>query len=116
MKLYYRGASYEYDPSTVGSRQTRQPFKQVRGSGAAYTLIYRGVTYRVDPNAEQSKVPVSPATYQLIYRGITYFVNRTAKGEVTAVTQSANTSIHLPHLKVSYPYLSKLKQVLGKIS
>ncbi len=91
MKLYYRGVSYEYDPSKLGSRKTGEPFKQVRGSRPAYNLIYRGVTYRVDPNAKQSEVPVPPAAYKLIYRGITYFVNRTAQGEVTVVTQPAST-------------------------
>lgn len=87
MKLYYRGVSYEYDPSNAGIKRTAQPFKQVRGSGPAYNLIYRGVSYRVDPNAKPAEVPLPPAAYKLIYRGITYFVNRTAQGEVTAVTQ-----------------------------
>lgn len=86
MKLYYRGVSFEYDPTKVRSRK-RQPFKQVRESEPAYNLIYRGVTYRVDPNAKPASVPVPPATYKLIYRGITYFVNRTVQGEVTVVTQ-----------------------------
>ncbi len=92
MKLYYRGVSYEYDPSKVERRKTGQPFKQVRGSEPAYNLIYRGVTYRIDPNAKPSEVPVQPVAYKLIYRGITYFVNKTAQGEVTVVTQPASTS------------------------
>ncbi|MBD1895859.1 DUF4278 domain-containing protein [Coleofasciculus sp. FACHB-129] len=92
MKLYYRGLCYEHDPSKVESRKRGQPFKQVRGSGPAYNLIYRRVTYRIHPNAKQSEVPVQPVAYRLMYRGIAYFVNKTAQGEVTVVTQPASTS------------------------
>ena len=92
MKLYYRGVSYEYDSTKVGSRKTAQPFKQVREFGPAYNLIYRGNTYRVDPNVKPAEVPVPPATYKLIYRGVTYLVNRTVQGEVTVVTELANLS------------------------
>jgi hypothetical protein len=92
MKLCYRGVSYEYSPSKVESRKRGQPFKQVRGSGAAYNLIYRGVTYRIDPNAKQSEVPVQQVAYKLMYRGIAYFVNKTAQGKGTLVTQPANNS------------------------
>jgi hypothetical protein len=91
MKLYYRGLSFEYDPYQVVSSKTRKPFQQVRGTGSAYDLIYRGSTYHVDPNIKAVEVPVSPATYTLIYRGITYLVNRTAQGEVTVVIQPAGT-------------------------
>ena len=92
MKLQYRGVSYEYDPSKLESQNRRQPFKQVRGSGHAYNLIYSGVTYRIDPNTKQSEVPVQPVAYRLMYRGIAYFVNNTAQGEVSVVTQPASTS------------------------
>ncbi|MCC5654762.1 DUF4278 domain-containing protein [Nostoc sp. XA013] len=81
MKLSYRGVSYEY-----------QPFKQVRGFGHAYNLIYRGFTYRIDPNTKQSEIPVQPVAYRLMYRGIAYFVKKTAQGEVSVVTQPASTS------------------------
>lgn len=91
MKLYYRGLSYEYDPSQVRSRNTGKPFKPVRESGAAYDLIYRGLTYHVDPNVKAVEAPVPPATYTLIYRGETYLVNRNVQGEVTLVTQPART-------------------------
>lgn len=83
MKLIYRATTYDYAPSKFASR----PFQQVRGPGPAYNLIYRGVTYRVDPNAKPAKVPVLPAAYNLIYRGVTYLVNRTAQGKVTVVIQ-----------------------------
>jgi hypothetical protein len=91
MKLYYRGLSYEYDPSKADNRKTGKPFQQIRGIGSAYDLIYRGATYHVDPNIKAAEVPVPPATYTLIYRAITYLVNRTAQGEVTVVTQPAST-------------------------
>jgi hypothetical protein len=67
MKLYYRGVSYEYDPSKLESQKRGQPFKQVCGSGSAYNLIYRGVSYHIDPNAKLSEVPVQPVAYRLRY-------------------------------------------------
>lgn len=82
MKLIYRGMTYERHPSKASGR----PFQQVRESGAAYNLSYRGVTYRIDPNAEPAEVPVKPVAYELIYRGVTYLVNRNVR-EVTVVTQ-----------------------------
>lgn len=91
MKLYYRGLSFEYDPAKVESQKKGQQFKQVRESQPAYNLIYRGVTYTVDPNAQPTEVPAPPKAYELIYRGITYLVNRTAQGEVTLVSQPAST-------------------------
>ncbi len=86
MKLIYRATTYDYNPDKAPSR----PFQQVHESGRAYNLTYRGVTYRVDPNALRVEVPVA-ATYYLIYRGVTYIVNRNAHGEVTLVNQPAST-------------------------
>jgi hypothetical protein len=87
MKLIYRGTTYERNPSQASSR----PFQQVRESGPAYNMTYRGVTYHVEPNAKPTEAPVPPATYNLIYRGVTYLVNRTASGEATVLTQPAST-------------------------
>ncbi len=39
MKLIYRGTTYERNPDQAPSR----PFQQVRESGRAYNLTYRGV-------------------------------------------------------------------------
>ena len=103
MKLYYRGLSYEFDPSQVASRKGK-PFRPVRGIGSAYNLIYRGVSYRIDPNAKPTEVPV--AAYQLIYRGIAYFVNKTAQGEVTVISQPASAA-KIGRLAVSEELLSK---------
>lgn len=91
MKLYYRGLSFEYDPAKVESQKKGQQFKQVRESQPAYNLIYRGVTYTVDPNAQPTEVPAPPEAYELSYRGITYLVNRNAQGKVTVVSQPAST-------------------------
>lgn len=84
MKLIYRGIPYERHPNKTPGR----PFQQGRESGAAYNLSYRGVTYRVAPNAKPASVPVKPVVYKLTYRGITYLVNRNVQGEVTALTQA----------------------------
>ncbi|MCF2145265.1 DUF4278 domain-containing protein [Desmonostoc muscorum LEGE 12446] len=92
MKLYYRGLSYEYDPSQVGSKKTEQPFQPVPQIGSAYNLMYRGVSYLVDPNSKSVEVPLAPVTYQLSFRGITYFVNKTAQGKFTIASQEASTS------------------------
>ena len=65
MKLYYRGVSYEYNPTKAQNRKTGQTFKQARESRPAYDLIYRRFTYRVDPDAKPAEVPTLPATYKL---------------------------------------------------
>ncbi|MBN3906827.1 MAG: DUF4278 domain-containing protein [Nostoc sp. NMS1] len=92
MKLYYRGLSYEYNPSKVANKKTEQPFQPIPQLGPAYNLIYRSVNYHVDPNSKSAEVPLSPVAYKLSFRGITYFVNKTAQGEVTVVSQPAITS------------------------
>ncbi|MBC1224039.1 DUF4278 domain-containing protein [Nostoc sp. UCD121] len=92
MKLYYRGLSYEYNPSKVDSKKTEQPFQPVPQLGPAYNLMYCGINYHVDPNSKSAEVPLSPVAYKLSFRGITYFVNKTAQGEVTVVSQPARTS------------------------
>ncbi|WP_341530456.1 DUF4278 domain-containing protein [Nostoc sp. UHCC 0302] len=91
MKLSYRGLSYELDSSKIANRTTEKPFQPAPSVGSAYNLIYRGATYRVDPNAKSAEVTLPPATYKLSYRGINYLVNRNAKGKVTVMTQSANS-------------------------
>ncbi|MEG4115083.1 MULTISPECIES: DUF4278 domain-containing protein [unclassified Microcoleus] len=82
MKLIYRGTTYDYNPANVAARHPSQP-TPTRDS--AYELIYRGNTYRVDPNAI-TKTPVKPTSYELIYRGITYWVNRNEQSDVPAIT------------------------------
>ncbi|MDZ8239449.1 MAG: DUF4278 domain-containing protein [Nostoc sp. ChiQUE01a] len=90
MKLYYRGFSYELDSSKIASRTTEKPFQPAPSVGSAYNLIYRGVTYRVDPNTKPAEALLPPATYKLSYRGINYLMNRNVQGEVTLIHQSIN--------------------------
>ena len=92
MKLYYRGLTYEYNSKEAAKKAIR-PFAPVPHQGSAYNLIYRGLTYRVDPNTKPVEVSTPPVTYQLIYRGIAYFVERTHTGEVfTTLSQPVNTT------------------------
>ncbi|MBD2560205.1 MULTISPECIES: DUF4278 domain-containing protein [Nostoc] len=86
MKLYYRGLSYEYDLNKVGSRKVEQPFVP------DHNLMYRGITYRVDPKSKVAEATLPQVAYKLSFRGITYFVNKTAQREVTAVSEPASTS------------------------
>ena len=69
MKLIYRGTTYERHPSKASSR----PCQQLREPGAVYNLSYRGVPYRVDPNAKPAFFPVKPVVYKLIYRSAIYY-------------------------------------------
>jgi Domain of unknown function (DUF4278) len=79
MKLIYRGATYNYDPTKV---KARRPFPHPEKS--AYKLIYRGSTYRFDPTIAKL-VGVKPSTYKLIYRGTTYQVHQTETGKATSI-------------------------------
>ena len=90
MKLIYRGTTYDRHPSQADNC----PFQQVRESGAAYNLSYRGVTYRIDPNATVE--PTQLVVYEAIYRGITYFVNKTANREVTFLAQVEKSPAQVP--------------------
>lgn len=103
MQLIYRGYTYEYD----SSKPVGRPFQPAPRLGRAYDLIYRGTTYRVDPDAKRAEVPVEPATYKLIYRAMTYLVHRTAQGDVSILTQSGGTpkTGHLQFLSSSKSFL-----------
>ena len=91
MKLYYRGLSYEYDPNKIENRKTGQPFQPVCESRPPYTMMYRGVSYRVAPDAKSAEVSLTPVAYKLSYRGISYLVNRTVQGEITVIMQPSST-------------------------
>lgn len=92
MKLIYRGTSYEYNPEQSRAGNTGRPARPAHLSQEPYTLIYRGVTMRVDPKAASAQVPVMPTTYELIYRGTTYQVSRDSQGVATAVTPSTRAA------------------------
>lgn len=72
MKLYYRGLSYEYNPSQVGDKKTQRAFT------SGNNLTYRGVSYHVEPNSKLGEVTEAPIAYKLSFRGIDYFINKTA--------------------------------------
>lgn len=91
MKLIYRATTFDYNPAKVAARR---PFQRTRRTDkSAYELMYRGNTYRVDPNVI-TQAPVKPAAYELIYRGMFFRVNRNEQGEITAITSSTNLSKH----------------------
>ncbi|MBD2678097.1 MULTISPECIES: DUF4278 domain-containing protein [Nostoc] len=87
MKLYYRGLSYQYNPS----QEPKQPFQPAPQSKIAYDLMFRGVTYRIDRNAQSTEIPLSQPANKLIYRGLTFFINRTTQSEGTVVSQTVGT-------------------------
>ncbi|WP_414567523.1 DUF4278 domain-containing protein [Nostoc sp. CCY 9925] len=72
MKLYYRGLSYEYDPSQVSNKKTQRAFT------SDHNLTYRGVSYHLDPNSKLDEVTQVPLAYKLSFRGISYVINKTA--------------------------------------
>lgn len=82
MKLMYRGTTYDYDPIQAKIDRSTQIIHQ-----KPYDLIYRGVSYRVDPRILE---PISSQAecYELIYRGCTYQVTRNEVGEMTAIHSS----------------------------
>ncbi|MFW9260135.1 MULTISPECIES: DUF4278 domain-containing protein [unclassified Nostoc] len=66
--------SYEYYTSKIVSRETPYPQQPVPKSEPDYNLIYRGASYRADPNAKSNGVSIAPITHKLSFRGCTYFV------------------------------------------
>ncbi|MDM9380205.1 DUF4278 domain-containing protein [Chlorogloeopsis sp. ULAP01] len=82
MKLYYRGASYEYDPTKSASNSEFKP---------ASDMIYRGIVYSVNPNPKPMDILATRVTQKLMYRGVTYFVNKAVHREVTVVTPPVST-------------------------
>lgn len=81
MKLIYRGLTYDYNPAKGA---VHYPFRRTRTPQSTYELIYRGNTYRVEPNTI-TKAFAKPVAYELIYRGITYWVDRNEQDEVIAI-------------------------------
>jgi Domain of unknown function (DUF4278) len=85
MQLIYRGNKYDYAPSMFADR----PFQMVRNPGPEYNLIYRGVTYRVDPSVKLNEVSVPVESHKLIYRGAIYFKSSTVQKEITEIPKFA---------------------------
>jgi len=103
MKLIYRGATYNYDPSQASVGNTGQPVRSTQLARAPHTLIYRGVTTVVDPSAPPVWATALPAVYNLIYRGTAVHVNRNAQGQAIATAQPVNSARISPAAKPSTP-------------
>jgi Domain of unknown function (DUF4278) len=112
MKLIYRGASYDYNPSHSRLGNAGRPARPTQSHQSPYTLIYRGLTTLVDPDAASAPEDMLPASYELIYRGTAYQVNRDAKGTATVVSQPSGTKIQAK--PVSVPSILP-KRYIGKV-
>lgn len=77
MKLVYRGVSYDYDPQAQRNVKPSHKFQP------AYTLLYRGAVYTVDPSIESQQRFVNPIA-DLIYRGVAYSLNGEMQPETGA--------------------------------
>jgi len=86
MKLIYRGNSYEYDP-TQATGNTGRPGRSAQPFRAPYTMMYRGVTMQIDP---QAHTPARSESHDLSYRGTRYRVDRDDQGRVNLTTLPAN--------------------------
>ena len=89
MKLIYRGNIYEYDRDQANPGNAGRPVRPAHASQAPYTLVYRGLTLQVDPQAMPQE-SARPMTYDLLYRGTAYHVSRDGSS-VNMTTQPAAT-------------------------
>jgi hypothetical protein len=92
MKLFYRGVSYDYNPARSGN--TGRPARSTQ-QATPYTLTYRGVALRVDPQAPAQE-PTWPSEYDLIYRGVNYHVHRDQDGQTLSLTPAKLKSLQIP--------------------
>ncbi len=95
MKLIYRANTYDYD-ATLLMRTDRA----IPKPASTYRLIYRGVSYLVDPEAVTSEKPDRPASYELICRGTIYRVSQTMAGYRSIEVQYPVRSRLSPRLKL----------------
>jgi Domain of unknown function (DUF4278) len=61
----------------------RTPIPKGTKNKLTYDLTYRGTTYHVDPSVKLKEVPKSVESHKLIYRGLVYYTNRNAQFEAT---------------------------------
>ncbi|MFQ4143673.1 DUF4278 domain-containing protein [Chlorogloeopsis sp. ULAP02] len=83
MKLYYRGASYEYEPTKSASNSEFKP---------ASDMVYRGIAYSVNSHPKPIDILATRVTQKLMYRGVSYLVNKAVQREVSVITPPAITS------------------------
>ncbi|MCF2150620.1 DUF4278 domain-containing protein [Desmonostoc muscorum LEGE 12446] len=76
----------EYSTSKGVSEKIEFPQQPVCESEADCNLIYRGVSYRADPNGKLDQVTTPGVTYKLSFRGSTYFICANSNIESTGVT------------------------------
>jgi hypothetical protein len=86
MKLIYRGTTFEYD---LSQRRVNNSFQPAYSSREPYTLMYRGVTYQINPSAKE-KASIQPRDYELTYRGVTYFIHHNGQEKLTQFSQVGN--------------------------
>jgi len=86
MQLIYRGVSYNFVPASVATESVTVEHTEALKS--AFNLIYRGVSYAVDPNVQPAPRFVTTIA-NLIYRGVTYALNGGVPAPVWAKVPSA---------------------------
>jgi hypothetical protein len=95
MKLIYRANTYDYDATLL-----RRTDRAMSEPASAYRLIYRGVSYLVDPEVTPEKTD-RPASYELICRGTVYRVSQTIAGHRSIEIQNpVRGSLLSPRLKL----------------
>jgi hypothetical protein len=95
MKLIYRANSYDYDATLL--MRTERIISSPR---PAYSLIYRGDSYLVDPKTATPEKPDRPDSYELICRGTIYRVSQATAGHRSIEVQyPARRSRLSPRLK-----------------
>ena len=96
MRLIYRGAEYEYDPTQIrrGINDRISQFHE------PITLTYRGNRYQIDPN-RPARSTIEPQPYELIYRGNRYWVGAPNSKPALSTSRPAAslTSTHRANLQ-----------------
>lgn len=92
MKLFYRGASYDYNPDSTGQNPPAR--SATSSTNQPHSLIYRGHTYPVNSGEAAPSTPASFKVCTLIYRGATYQVQRQVPAE--SISLEATRAAALP--------------------
>jgi hypothetical protein len=108
MKLIYRGVTYDYNPAPSRAHNAGRPSRSTPAQ-VPYTLIYRGQTYSIDPNARSTEAPM-PAEYDLLYRGTAYQVRRDAEGTTMTARPAGLASGESVPATMPRRYVAKVHQ------
>lgn len=81
MKLSYRGANYNFNPSSLQARGAKHRLAEASKARALGAILtYRGANYTIAPSAQaDSASPSVPAGTVLTYRGFSYTVQPKAQ-------------------------------------